>query len=229
MATNPNPEDAVGPRFLLVYFSVAASHVSSTRDVLTAHVQELRTNEGVTAVLVQRTGGAPYNQQFNVFVVWPSQAALDSHLTSRAYADLLSQLHPHRSAPPIVKSFKRLPTSSFAAAASPLPWSNDAEAIVTVTHLDVIPSIAGNVAGATSDLTEAQAAALAAPGVHDFFALQQLDRANHFSFVQVWTSITVKANNDEAPATVAFKDAFYARGPCVGGCPWDEQYCRIVV
>lgn len=93
IATNPNPvvpnlEDG-GPRFLLIYFSVAFTHVTSTHDVLTAHVKALRTNEGVTAMLVQRTGGAPYNQQFNVFVVWPSQAILDSHLTSHAHADLL--------------------------------------------------------------------------------------------------------------------------------------------
>lgn len=114
------------------------------------------------------------------------------------------------------------------ASASPSPKFNDTAAIVTVTHLDVIPSIAGNMAGATIDLTEAQTTALGAAGVCDFFALQQLDRVNHFCIVQVWVSADTKASYDEAPMTVAFKDAFYARGPCMGGCPWDEQFCRIV-
>ena len=120
----------------------------------------------------------------------PDTPTLYQCLTSPSFAALSSTMDSVSVAPNVVKKFRIVPKGfpiNTAQIVSQLASSPNAT--FTVTHLDTIPSIAGNVDKAFIQLSQEVAnvngTQQQGSGVIYFFGMQATDRANHFTLVQV--------------------------------------------
>jgi hypothetical protein len=225
-------------QFLLSYIHVDKSQTavaSAALQKFSTSIQSSYSADGnrVRSFALQRDG-AFYSNQFALFLAANSTDLLNQVIAGAEYNALLAEIESVKIAPTVVKTFKwvsQAHSSHLDNVDSLLSQRNaDAPFLFTVTHLDVIPSIVGNVDRAFGLLTGEGSSVIgsaAESGCIMFCALQQSDRANHFTFVQAWQSDAKKAAYDHAGAK-AFKEQFFACGPLVGGCVWDEQFCRLL-
>lgn len=223
----------VDAQFLVAYIHVSRSSAAAAAAAIRAFKTAAEAQERRVACL-QREGTA-YSNQFVVFIAAGRPSDLLQCTESAAFATLKSDIDALRIAPTVIKSFRSVADVPLNIEKLTRHFARTDESgfsdIFSVSHLDVIPSIPGNVDRALALLTREVSALNAAQqqqpepggdGCFMFFGLQQTDRANHFTLVQGWTSSASKIAYDESGAK-AFKEQFYSTGPLVGGCPWDEQ------
>lgn len=217
-------------RFLICYVHVAKQSTSAVIDAMRAF-RAMSSSETCHIACLQRDGDC-YSNQFVVFIAANDPPQLLQCTASSSFTALSSAIDAARIAPTIIKKFRSITADSPSHSSEFARHTEGASlAAFSVTHLDVIPSIAGNVDRAVALLAREASARQQRRGLDGcfmFFGLQQTDRANHFSFVQGWTSSEVKSGYDEG-AAMAFKEEFYGLGPLVGGCPWDEQFHRCAI
>jgi hypothetical protein len=217
-------------RFLVCYIHVAKQSTSAVIDAMRSF-RAVSSSETCHVACLQRDGDC-YSNQFVIFIAANDPAQLVHCTASSSFVALSGAIDAARIAPTIIKKFRSVTSGSPSHSSEFMRHTAGASsAIFSVTHLDVIPSIPGNVDRAVALLAKEASARQELRGVDGcfmFFGLQQTDRANHFSFVQGWSSTEVKSAYDEG-AAMAFKEEFYGMGPLVGGCPWDEQFhtCAI--
>lgn len=143
---------------------------------------------------LQREGDS-YSGQYILFIFAQAPLLLLQCTSSAAFAALTAAIDAVRVAPLIVKRFRSVVTSAPVDAREMVRhFTGSSAALFTVTHLDVIPSIPGNVDRAHALLRhevsslnglQQQHASRCIDGCFMFFGLQQTDRANHFTLVQV--------------------------------------------
>ena len=217
-------------RFLVCYIHVARQSTSAVIDAMRSF-RSASSSETCHIACLQRDGDC-YSNQFVIFIVANDPPQLLHCTASASFSALSTAIDAARIAPTIIKKFRSVTTGPVSDSSEFMRLTQGVcAATVTVAHLDVIPSIPGNVDRAVALLAREASARQerrSVDGCLMFLALQQTDRANHFTFVQGWSSAEAKTAYDEGAAK-AFKDEFYGMGPLVGGCPWDEQFHRCAI
>ncbi len=182
-------------QFIVSYIHVAKSCAAAAVDALRSF-HSASSSDACHIACLQREGDS-YLGQYVLFIFAQSPLLLLQCTSSAAFAALTAAIDAMRVAPLIVKRFRSVATSAPVDAREMVRhFTGSSAALFTVTHLDVIPSIPGNVDRAHALLQhevsslnglqqQQQHASSCIDGCFMFFGLQQTDRANHFTLVQV--------------------------------------------
>jgi quinol monooxygenase YgiN len=156
--------------------------------------------------------GQPH--QLVVLEVWRDAKAFEAHGKSAATATMRERIHAIRGAPIDERVH-------VAVAAGPLQPGPAGDAVYVVTHVDVIPPRKDDGLAAVRQLADASRSSA---GNLRFEVVQQTNRPNHFTVVEIWKDAQAVEAHAMAEATRRFRDAL---GP-MSGALYDERMFRAV-
>ena len=152
--------------------------------------------------------------RFVVIEAWKDQAAFEGHRKGKPYAEFNEKLGPIRNAPPDERVHNAL------APAAQMP-AVDRNAIWVVTHVDVPPPSKDACIGELKTLVEASRKDA---GTAMFEVVQQTNRPNHFTVVEIWKD----RRTFEAHGTTEHTRRFRANlGPMLGAPYEDRVYGAV--
>jgi quinol monooxygenase YgiN len=149
-----------------------------------------------------------------VLEAWKDQAAFESHRKAKPYAEFNAKLVPIRDAPPDERVHNAL------AVAAQMPGS-DREAVWVVTHVDVPPPSKDQTIGELKALSEASRRDA---GNLMFEVVQQSNRPNHFTVVEVWQDHKAFDAHGVGEHTRRFRTNL---GPMLGAPHDDRVYAAV--
>jgi quinol monooxygenase YgiN len=152
-------------------------------------------------------------QHFAVLEVWKDAASQQAHAAAAHVKAFRDKLKPLSAAP-----YDERPHNGFAVGAS---QPSTARSIYAVTHVDFIPP--------KKDDGLAAIKQLAGPSAKDkgnlrYDVLQQGNRPNHLTLVEVWRSEQALEAHEAAAHTVAFRDALLP----MGGALYDQRLYKPI-
>jgi quinol monooxygenase YgiN len=152
--------------------------------------------------------------QVTVLAAWTDQKAFEAHLAAPTTTEFHAKLQPLLASPNDQRLHQAL--SVDAATAAPA-----ADAVYAVTHVDVIPPRKDDAVVALKQLAEGSRREA---GIVRFDVVQQTNRPNHFTVVEVWASRQAFDTHGMAAHTRRFRDQL---GP-MSGSLYDERLYRRV-
>ena len=200
------------PIHTATYVEVMPSSVTAGLAELKRYRDATRSEPGNRRCEVVSRIGQPHH--LVVLEVWASQAAWETHGRSPHAIAMRERIQAIRSAP----IDERVHT---ALSVGPLGASAPGDAVYVVTHVDVIPPRKDDGVAALVRLGEDSRTAA---GNLRFEVVQQTNRANHFTVVEVWRDARAIEAHSMAEATRRFRDAL---GP-MSGALYDERTFRLV-
>jgi quinol monooxygenase YgiN len=206
------PPPIVGNVYTVTYVEVIPTSTADALTHLRTYSQAARKEDGnLRAEVVQRLN-EPH--QFVVLAVWKDQAAFEAHGKSASWADMREKIAAIRNAPTDQRVHGAL-------SVGPIEWKAARGAIFVVTHVDVIPPRKDDGVAAVKQFTEA---GRKADGNLRFEVVQQGNRANHFTVVEIWKDAKAVEAYSMAPAAREFRDKL---APATGAL-YDERKYRLV-
>ena len=154
--------------------------------------------------------GQPH--QFVVLEVWHHEAAFEAHGRSPNTTQTRDRLQAIRSAP----LDERVHTG---VSVGPLQPGPAGDAVYVITHVDVIPPRKDDGLAALTVLADA---ARVEPGNLRFEVVQQTNRPNHFTVIEIWKDAKAAEAHVMTEATRRFRDAL---GP-MSGALYDERFFK---
>ena len=154
--------------------------------------------------------GQPH--QFAILEVWKDQKAFEAHGKGASAAQLRGKVHTIRSAPLDERVHVGV-------SVGPLQPGPAGDAVYVVTHVDVIPPRKEDGLAAVKTLGDA---GRASAGNVRFEVVQQTNRANHFTVVEIWKDAKAVEAHSMTEATRRFRDAL---GP-MSGALYDERFFK---
>ncbi len=118
--------------------------------------------------------------QFVILAAWEDRAAYDSHAVSAHAAALKEKLQSMLVAPVDAR-----PSTAVAGSVAVAPDKSARDAIVAITHIDVIPSKKDEGLAALKQLADDSRQH---PGNLQFHVWEQTDHPNHFTVIEAWSS-----------------------------------------
>ena len=205
----------MGPALALLVYAVVYVEVmpTSQADGLAAlrHYRDAtRAEAGNLRCEVASRVGQPH--QLVVLEAWKDQQAYDTHAKSPSALQLREKIQAIRNAP----LDERVHTG---VSVGPLQPGPGGAAVYVVTHVDVIPPRKDDGLAALKVLGDA---ARAEPGSVRFEVVQQTNRPNHFTVVEVWKDAAAVAAHSMTEPTRRFRDAL---GP-MSGALYDERFFK---
>ena len=200
------------PIHTATYVEVLPSAVAAARDELRRYRDATRREPDNRRCEVVSRIGQPHH--FVVLAVWASQAAWDSHVKSPHSTAMREKIQAIRSAPIDDRVHGAL-------SVGPLGGTAAGDAVYGVTHVDVIPPRKDDGLAALVRLAEDSRPAT---GNLRFEVVQQTNRPNHFTVVEVWRDARAVEAHAAAEPTRRFRDAL---GP-MSGALYDDRLFRLV-
>jgi quinol monooxygenase YgiN len=194
------------------YVEVAPGATSQAVGLLKALGAATRKEDGNLRFQVVQEHERP--NRFVVIEAWKDQAAFEGHRKGKAYAEFNEKLGPIRNAPPDERVHNAL------VAAAALPASSRA-AIWVVTHVDVPPPSKDACIAELKTLTEASRKDA---GNAMFEVVQQTNRPNHFTVVEIWKDAKAWDAHGTADHTRRFRANL---GPMLGAPYEDRVYAAV--
>ncbi len=194
------------------YVEVLPSAAATAREELRRYRDATRREPDNRRCEVVSRIGQPHH--FVVLAVWASQAAWDAHGRTPHAAAMREKIPGVRSAPIDDRVHGAL-------SVGPLGGSAAGDAVYVVTHVDVIPPRKDDGLAALVRLAEDSRPAA---GNLRFEVVQQTNRPNHFTVVEIWRDAGAIEAHAMAEATRRFRDAL---GP-MSGALYDERLFRLV-
>jgi quinol monooxygenase YgiN len=207
--TRADAQDAVV--YGATYVEVAPGAIPQGIALLKALVAASRKEDGNLGFFVVQERDRP--NRFAALETWKDQAAFEAHRKGKAYAEFNEKLVPIRSAPPDERVHNAL-----AAAELPVPSRGT---VWVVTHVDVPQSSKDACIGELKTLAEASRKEA---GNRAFGVVQQSNRPNHFTVVEVWQDPKAFDAHAVADHTKQFRAAL---GPMLGA-PYDDRVYAAV-
>ena len=194
------------------YVEVAPAATSQAIGLLKALVTAGRKEDGNLRFQMVQERQRP--SRFVVIEAWKDQAAFEGHRKGKAYAEFNEKLAGIRNAPPD----ERVHNALVAAAAMPGPSRG---AIWIITHVDVPPPSKDACIAELKTLTEASRKD---SGNLMFEVVQQTNRPNHFTVVEIWKD----GKAFDAHGTADHARRFRANlGPMLGAPYEDRVYMTV--
>jgi len=194
------------------YVEVAPGAISQATGLLKALATASRKEDGNLRFRVVQE-----RERLNRFVVieaWKDQAAFEGHRKGKPYAEFNEKLGAIRNAPPDERVHNTL------AAAAQMPAA-DRNAIWVVTHVDVPPPSKDACIAELKTLVEASRKDA---GNAMFEVVQQTNRPNHFTVVEIWKDPRTFDAHGTAEHTKKFRAAL---GPMLGAPYEDRVYATV--
>ena len=197
---------------LVTYVEVMPTSTAAALSVLERYRDATRKADGnLRCELVQRLG-EPH--QLVILEIWRDRAAAETHANAPSATDVRAKIAAIRNAP----TDERVHTALSLGAAESKPTRG---AIYVVTHVDVIPPRKDDGVAAVRQLAEDSRQH---EGNLRFEVVQQTNRPNHFTVVEIWKDAKAMEAHSVAPATRHFRDTL---APATGAL-YDERKYRAV-
>jgi quinol monooxygenase YgiN len=204
----PNPD---APIYVVRYIDVLPSMKKAANTALIQVREACRTDPGnLRCEIAERL---EQQNQFVVLEIWKDQKALDAHGTNAAATAAHDKIKPMLESPYDVRIHRGL---------SVVPPQSPPSGRITyvVTHVDVIPPRA---ADAVTLLTKMAETGRNEAGNGRLEVLQQLNRPNHFSVVEIWPNRKIFENHAASPAVIAFRNELQP----MAGALYDQRLYKV--
>jgi quinol monooxygenase YgiN len=193
--------------YTVTYVEVVTPSAAQAAAVVRQYAEATRKEAG--AVRVESLQRIDRPNQFVVLAAWTDQKAFEAHQASASAKDFGAKVLPLLASPIDQRLHQGLSVDG-ATAASP------ARALYVATHVDVIPPRKDDAVAALKQLAEASRK----DGGHvRFDVVQQTNRPNHFTVVEVWTD---RATFD-AHAAASHTKRFRTELAPMSGSLYDER------
>jgi len=204
--------DPNAPVYVVGYLDVMPTAKNAAIAVLKQFRDACRRWEGnLRCEVVQRL---EQPNQFVVLQTWKDKAAFDASSTNAAAAAFRDKLKPMLESPYDERIHSGL------SVASPQPAPNGRVTYV-VTHVDVIPPRANDAVTLLSQMAEA---GRKETGNGRLEVLQQQNRPNHFSVVEIWPNRKVFETRGMTPAVIAYRNQLQP----MAGALYDQRLYKIL-
>jgi quinol monooxygenase YgiN len=204
----PNPD---APIYVVRYIDVLPSMKKGANTALKQLREACRTDPGNLRCEILERLEQP--NQFVVLEIWKDQKAFDAHGANAAATAAHDKIKPMLESPYDVRVHRGLSVAP--------PQSPPSGRITyAVTHVDVIPPRA---ADAVTLLTKMAEMSRNDPSNGRLEVLQQLDRPNHFSVVEIWPNRQVFENHAASPAIIAFRNELQP----MAGALYDQRLYKV--
>ncbi len=207
-AETPDPD---APVYVVRYIDVLPSMKKAASAALKQVREACRTDPGnLRCEIAERL---EQQNQFILLEIWKDQKALDAHGTNAAATAAHDKIKPMLESPYDVRIHRGL---------SVVPPQSPPNGRITyvVTHVDVIPPRA---ADAATLLTKMAEASRNEPGNGRLEVLQQLNRPNHFSVVEIWPNRKIFESHAASPAIIAFRNELQP----MAGALYDQRLYKV--
>lgn len=204
----PNPD---APIYVVRYIDVLPSMKKAANAALKQVREACRTDPGnLRCEIAERL---EQQNQFVVLEIWKDQKALDAHATNATATAAHDKIKPMLESPYDVRIHRGL---------SVVPPQSPPSGRITyvVTHVDVIPPRA---ADAVTLLTKMAETGRNEAGNGRLEVLQQLNRPNHFSVVEIWPNRKIFENHAASPAVIAFRNELQP----MAGALYDQRLYKV--
>jgi quinol monooxygenase YgiN len=208
----PPPAVIEGPIYAVTYIEVLPTSQADGIALLRRYREATRQEDGNLRCEVVSRIGQPH--QLVVLEVWRDQKAFAAHGAAPGTVSTRERIHAIRGAP--IDERVHL-----AVASGPLQPGPAGDAVYVVTHVDVIPPRKDDGLAAVKQLADASRAG---PGNVRFEVVQQTNRPNHFTVIEIWKDARAVEAHAMADATRRFRDAL---GP-MSGALYDERMFKLV-
>jgi quinol monooxygenase YgiN len=205
----PNPD---APIYVVRYVDVLPSMKKAANAALKQLREVCRTDPGnLRCEIVERL---EQPNQFVALEIWKDQKALDAHGANAAATAAHDKIKPMLESPYDVRTHRGL---------SVVPPQAPASGRLTyvVTHVDVIPPRAEDTVNL---LTKMAATSRNEAGNGRLEILQQLNRPNHFSIVEIWPNRKIFENHAASPAIIAFRNELQP----MTGALYDQRLYKVL-
>jgi quinol monooxygenase YgiN len=208
-ATQPPDPDA--PIYVVRYVDVLPSMKKAATVVLKQLRESCRNETGNLRCEVAERLEQP--NQFVALEIWKDQKAFDAHGTNTTATAAYDKLKPMLESPYDVRIHRGL---------SVVPPQSPPSGRITyvVTHVDVIPPRAADAVTLLSKMAEASRNDA---GNGRLEVLQQLNRPNHFSVVEIWSNRKIFESHAATPAIIAFRNELQP----MAGALYDQRLYKV--
>jgi len=193
--------------YAVTYVEVMPTSRADGVTALRRYREATRGEEGNLRCELASRLGQPH--QLVILEAWKDQKAFEAHGKAPSAAQMRERIHAIRNAP--VDERVHIGVSI-----GPLGPGATGDAVLVVTHVDVIPPRKEDGLAAVKALGEA---GRAGAGNLRFEVVQQTNRPNHFTVVEIWKDAKAVEAHSMTEATRRFRDAL---GP-ISGALYDER------
>jgi quinol monooxygenase YgiN len=211
-APAPPQPDPNAPVYTVGYLDIMTSQKNAALPLLKHFVNLCRKEDGVLRCEVAQRMEQP--NQFVTLAAWKDKASYEAHLANPALQGLRDKLAAMSQSP----YDRRVHTALSVAPPQPAP---SGRINYVVTHVDVVPPRA---ADAVALLTQLADSTRKDPGNARFEVLQQANRPNHFSVVEIWPNRKVFETHAMSPAALQFRNQLQP----MAGALYDQRLYKIL-
>jgi quinol monooxygenase YgiN len=198
--------------FTATYVEVVLSSAAQGVALLGELSEASRRDDG--AVGIDVLGRMERRNQFLVLAQWQDEEAFTAYAGSERFARVLGDLDSLLAAPIDTRQHQALSVDES-------EESRGVNTITVVTHVDVVPQFKDDGAAALQKLAEDSREHT---GNRRFDVWQQTNRPNHFTVVEMWSSLRSFAAHGSAAQTRAFRVII---APMMGAL-YDERWYRTL-
>ena len=211
-AQAPAPPPIEGNVYSVTYVEVLPTSRTEAVALLAGYRVRTRQEDGNLRCEVLSRIGQAY--QLVILEVWRDLTALEAHGRSAQTTQTREKLQAIRTAPLDERVHGGL-------SVGPLGPGPAGDAVYVVTHVDVVPPRKEDGVAAVKELADA---GRASPGNVRFEVVQQANRPNHFTVVEIWKDATAVQTHSMAETTRRFRDRLVP----ISGALYDERMYKAV-
>ena len=200
------------PLYVVTYVEVRPPAKSEAAALLKSHRDAARRDEGDLRAEVVQNAARP--GQFVLLTAWKDQKAYEAHAAAGGTREFRDRLQGLRTSPADDRFHNALSVGE-------LDGPRPARAVYVVTHVDVIPPRKDDAVGLLKSLGEASRRD---DGNLRYEIVQQTNRPNHFTVIEVWASREALDAHGMAPHVREFRD----RLAPMSGALYDERLYETV-
>src|SRR5262245_59999720 len=211
-APAPTPAPIEGNVYTVIYVEVMPTSKSDAALILRRYREAARKEGGNLRCEVAQRIDQP--QQFVILSIWKDQKAWEAHGKGAASTEMREKLATIRNAPTDERIHSGLSVGPIDAASVP-------DAVYVATHVDVSPPQKDNGVAALRQLGDESRKG---DGNLRFEVVQQYNRLNHFTVVEIWKDAKAVEAHSMAAATREFRDKLAS----MTGALYDERMYKAI-
>jgi quinol monooxygenase YgiN len=211
-APTPAPAPIVGNVYTVTYVEVMPTSKAEAATLLRRYREAAQKEGGNLRCEVIQRIDQPH--QFAILEIWKDQAAFEAHGKSASTTETREKIAAIRNAP----TDERVHT---ALSVGPIDAPSARAGIYVATHVDVIPPRKDDGVAALKRLGEDSRRG---EGNLRFEVVQQVNRQNHFTVVEIWKDVKAVETHSMAAPTREFRDKLAT----MTGALYDERMYRAL-
>lgn len=211
-APTPAPAPIVGNVYTVTYVEVMPTSKAEAATLLRRYREAAQKEGGNLRCEVVQRIDQPH--QFAILEIWKDQAAFEAHGKSATTTEAREKIAAIRNAP----TDERVHT---ALSVGPIDAPSARGGVYVATHVDVIPPRKDDGVAALKRLGEDSRRG---EGNLRFEVVQQVNRQNHFTVVEIWKDVKAVETHSMAAPTREFRDKLAT----MTGALYDERMYRAL-